>query len=256
MIPHELMVYGGTAFTISTTAIAAATVASIAPANQLWGRVLSRGPADGPPRYALTLDDGPTRGATDRILDTLGELGVPAAFFVVGVNVERCPDLLRRIHNEGHLVGNHTYRHSHYGMMRGPRYWDHEVRRTDDLIASIIGLRPATFRPPMGVKTPFIHGAARRAGQPVVTWNRRALDGVETTTDRILGRLVPTTRPGDILLLHDGVEPNRPRDTAPSVAAVRPLVERLRDRGLEPVRLDRLLGIPAYDDARAPASAG
>jgi peptidoglycan/xylan/chitin deacetylase (PgdA/CDA1 family) len=251
MTAHTLLTYGAAAFGVATAGVAGITCASISPANQLWGRVLSSGPADRGPRYALTFDDGPTHDATDRILDTLGELGVPAAFFVVGMNVERCPDLLRRIHDEGHLVGNHTYHHSHYGMMRGPHYWDREVRRTDERIASIIGVRPATFRPPMGVKTPFIHRAARRAGQPIVTWNRRALDGVETTTERILDRLAPTTSPGDILLLHDGIEPNRPRDTAPSVAAVRPLVARLRDRGLEPVRLDRLLGIPAYDDARA-----
>lgn len=233
--------------------IAAIACLSILPTSRAWGPVLSRGSSDGPPQYALTFDDGPTRGATDRILDALGELGVAAAFFMIGVNIERCPDLLRRIHDEGHLVGNHTYHHSHYGMMRGPIYWAREVRRTDDLIESIIGMRPATFRPPMGVKTPIIHRAARRAGQPVVTWNRRALDGVTTTTDRILQRLVPTTRAGDVVLLHDGIEPNRARDTTPSVAAVRPLVRRLRERGLEPARLDRLLGIPAY--ARLVASA-
>jgi peptidoglycan/xylan/chitin deacetylase (PgdA/CDA1 family) len=130
--------------------------------------------------------------------------------------------------------------------MRGAAYWRAEVQRTDDLIESITGVRPATFRPPMGVKTGFIHRAARRAGKHVVTWNRRAYDGIPTSTDRILDRLVPVTRAGDVLMLHDGIEPNRPRETSHSVGAVRPLIERLRGRGLQPERLDTLLGIPAY----------
>jgi peptidoglycan/xylan/chitin deacetylase (PgdA/CDA1 family) len=246
MTPAQAFTYALPAVAAGGVAFAGVAYVSVRPASRAWGPVLTHGSPDGPPRYALTFDDGPTPGATDRILDTLRDLRVRAAFFVVGVNVQRAPDLLRRVHDEGHLVGNHSYHHSHYGMMRGPHYWRRELRRTDDLIESIIGRRPATFRPPMGVKTPFIHRAARRAGQPVVTWNRRALDGVETTADRILDRLVPATRPGDVLLLHDGIEPNRRRDPAPSVAAVRPLVERLRARGLEPARLDALLGIPPY----------
>lgn len=234
------------AFAASVVGVGVVAYASIRPESQFWGPVLSRGRADGPPRYALTFDDGPTEGATDRILDVLGELGVTAAFFVIGVNVRANPGLLRRMHDERHLIGNHSFHHSHYGMLRGPRYWRREVEETDRLIGEVTGRRPAMFRPPMGVKTYFIHGGARRAGQRVVTWNRRAYDGIPTTTERILGRLVPTTGPGDVLMLHDGVEPNRVRETGPSVAAVRPLVERLRERGLEPARLDELLGVPGY----------
>jgi peptidoglycan/xylan/chitin deacetylase (PgdA/CDA1 family) len=215
---------------------------SIVPQSQFWGPVISRGGVGAGHRYALTFDDGPTAGGTDRILDGLAELNVKAAFFVVGVNVRRSPDLLLRMRDEGHLIGNHTFDHSHYGMMRGPYYWQREIDETDRIVREISGVRMTTFRPPMGVKTWFVHRAARRAGHRVVTWNRRAYDGIPTTTDRILDRLVPDTAAGDILMLHDGVEPNRPRDMSVSVAAVRPLVQRLRERGLEPARLDELIG--------------
>src|SRR5437016_2530000 len=79
------------------------------PSGWLWGKVISRGTKDGPPRIALTFDDGPTPGGTDRILDLLAELKAPATFFVIGQNVEGYPDLLRRIDAEGHLIGNHTF---------------------------------------------------------------------------------------------------------------------------------------------------
>jgi hypothetical protein len=88
--------------------------------------------------------------------------------------------------------------------------------------------------------------AAGRAGHSVVTWTRRAMDGIHTDPRRIVRRLVPRARAGDILALHDGVEPGSAGDRSPTVAAVRPLVEGLRLRGLEPVRLDELLAIPAY----------
>ena len=105
----------------------------------------------------------------------------------------------------------------------------------------------------MGVKTGFIMGAARRRGKAVVTWSRRALDGIATTTERILHRLVPHARAGDVLLLHDGVEPRSHRDPRHTVAALKPLILRLRDRGLAPAPLDDFLSLPAY--AKAPTAA-
>jgi peptidoglycan/xylan/chitin deacetylase (PgdA/CDA1 family) len=212
----------------------------------MWGKVHWRGAAASN-LYALTFDDGPTRGPTDRILDVLGEMKVRAAFFVVGANVRRCPELVARMRDEGHLVGNHTLDHDHYAVFRGRRYWERQLAETDRLIEEAAGLRPAMFRPPMGFKTYYSMRAARRRGQAVVTWNRRAVDGIVTTKERILERMVPNAAGGDVLLLHDGIEPHAlKRDPSATVAAVRPLIERLRDRGLEPAPLDELLGLPAY----------
>src|SRR4051812_47783888 len=155
------------------------------PQSRLWGRVVSRaGPvaADGRPAgVALTFDDGPTPGGTDRVLDVLRAEGVPAAFFVVGRNVDRWPDLARRMDAEGHVVANHTYDHSHYGICRAQWYWDRQVREADAAIERAIGRRPAMFRPPMGFKTGHVTRAARKRGLATVTWSRRAVDGVPTT---------------------------------------------------------------------------
>jgi peptidoglycan-N-acetylglucosamine deacetylase len=224
-----------------------ATYATVAPASSFWGPVVHRGdPARSAGRYALTFDDGPTADSTPRVLDVLAELGVKATFFCIGANVRRNPDIVRRMHNEGHVVGNHTFDHSHYGVMRRQRYWDEQVRTTDELLASIIGVRPALFRPPMGVRTWHTTRAARRYGYTIVTWSRRALDGLPTTAERIVRRLAGPTEAGDILILHDGVEPNVRRDPSASVAAVGPLVRALREHGLEPASLEELTGVRPY----------
>jgi peptidoglycan/xylan/chitin deacetylase (PgdA/CDA1 family) len=221
------------------------------PSSQLWGRTILRAPpaaeAGGSPSVALTFDDGPTDGPTDRVLDLLGGAGVKAAFFVIGQNCRRCPRLLRRIHDEGHLVANHTWDHSHASWRGLRRYWDDQLTRTGDAIAEVVGRRPAIFRPPMGIKTAFTLAAARAAGCATVGWTRRARDGGPTTATAILGRLLGRATAGDILLLHDGAEPNRPdRDPEPTLAALPALLDGLKARGLGAARLDELLGLPGY----------
>ena len=221
--------------------------ATFAPRSTFWGPVISRAP--GETGVALTFDDGPTPGSTDRVLDTLGELKVRAAFFVIGRSVRRWPGLVERMHAEGHLVGNHTLDHSHYGLCRRGGYWKRQVAEADEAIRQVIGVRPTTFRPPMGIKTAHVARAAAAAGHTVVTWTRRAFDGVRTSPEKIVARLGPTAEGGDILLLHDGVEPNATRDPTATVNAIRPLVQQLRDRGLEPRALGEMLGVRPYQAA-------
>ena len=234
------------AATTITAAAGLAAAVSIPPRGQAWGNVISSGPA-GTKDIALTFDDGPTTGATDLILDILDRLHVTAAFFAIGCNVERRPTLLQRIHERGHVIGNHSFDHSHYGYFRSLRYWTDQIARTDAFIEKAIKLRPAMFRPPLGVKTPMIHAAAKRAGQTVVTWTHRGLDGSKLATPKmIVDRFGPVVHGGDILLLHDGIEPNHPRDPAPTLAAIEPIVNDLRDRGFRFVRLNELIGVDPY----------
>jgi peptidoglycan/xylan/chitin deacetylase (PgdA/CDA1 family) len=209
------------------------------PGCQWFGPVTARGPADGPPRVALTFDDGPWPGGTDPILDLLKRLNVRATFFVIGRNVEAHPKLVERIDREGHLIGNHSFDHAALGFLHGQAFWREQLEKTAAAIERCIGKKPTLFRPPLGIKTPAMMKAAR--GYRTITWTRRAMDGLTTTPRRILDRLVPTARPGDILVLHDGVSPQSKRDPTATVRAVEPLVLRLRERGLEPMGLNELL---------------
>ena len=224
------------------------TYATTAPACRFWGPVLSRGEA-GARRLAITFDDGPTPGATDAILDILRDAGVVASFFVIGANVRKHPELLGRVHEEGHLVGNHSFIHSHFGVVRRRPYWRREIVEADEAIEAAIGVRPAMYRPPCGVKTWHTFDAIRETGHVMVNWSRRAIDGLPTTPQRIMRRF-ENLRDGEILLLHDGVEPNIAGASRQATIEVLPmLLEQLRRANLTPVRLDELLDVPAYQSA-------
>jgi peptidoglycan/xylan/chitin deacetylase (PgdA/CDA1 family) len=214
------------------------------PASSVWGPNVSRGKASGPPRVALTFDDGPLPGATDRILALLGELNVKASFFVIGRVAWENSRLLRQIHEQGHIVGNHSFDHIGLGFLYGQNFWQDQIERTDRVIEQEIGIRPKLFRPPLGAKTWMIARAAR--AHTVITWNRRARDGIATRSQRILDRVLPRASAGDIIALHDGVSPQSRRDPIVTVEALRPLIAGLRDRGIEPVRLDELTGVKPY----------
>jgi peptidoglycan/xylan/chitin deacetylase (PgdA/CDA1 family) len=222
--------------------------------SKMWGPVISRG-AEGERSVALTFDDGPLPGSTDRILDALADLNARAAFFVIGRYVRQFPHLVRRMHDEGHVVANHSHEHLHTGLFGRHRYWVAELTRADDAIEQAIGRRPAMFRPPMGYKHWHLMNAAADLGHSVVTWSLRACDVRATPAAAIVERVVEPARGGDVIILHDGTDPClRRQNRSGTVDAVRPLVEGLRRRGLEPARLDDLLRIPAYRDPLVAAS--
>lgn len=235
----------------STLFLMAGTYGMLAPASRMWGPVISRATGN-KPRISLTFDDGPLPGVTDHILDVLGEFEVRVAFFVIGRHAQRWPDLVKRIHDEGHVVANHSWDHHHLGLCGLYRYWELQIGQTDDCIEHIIGQRPALFRPPMGYKHWHVMNAAADSGHAVITWSRRARDVWDSSPNIILPRLA-LANAGDVLLMHDGNNPwMRSQDRSAAPQAVRELITRLRRRGLELTRLDELLKLQAY---QAPALA-
>lgn len=226
------------------------------PRSQVMGPLVYRGqPAEpggnflgrGRGRIALTFDDGPTPDSTPAVLDALRQVEAPAAFFVVGRNVHRHPHLLRRIHDEGHLIGNHSYDHNRQGLWGLNAFWRRQLDRTDDAVFDLVGRRPAMFRPPMGLKHWHMMTEVRYGGHTTVTWTRKARDGGKRPSrkQKIVERL-SKAGDGEVLLLHDGHEPDRPASRAATAEAVVPLVNQLRDRGMRIVRLDEMLGLPGY----------
>ena len=223
----------------SITLGVAATAAVLArgafhPRSRMFCPLVSRLHSSEDSHIALTFDDGPTPNVTERVLEILEGHDMPATFFVIGRHAVQHPDLIRRIRDGGHDLGNHSYCHHRHGLFRQGRYWRDQIRRTDDVIAHAIGYRPAWFRPPMGFKSPAIGSAARETGHGIVTWTRRAYDGHHTSSDAIEKRLVGRIEPGDIVLMHDGFEPGRPRDLLPLVDALPRVLESIRQKGLQP----------------------
>jgi len=181
---------------------------------------------------ALTFDDGPDPTWTPQILDVLRRHGVPATFFVTGVNAASHPALLRRIAAEGHELGNHTTSHSDLGAASRLRA-DWEIRQTQLVLAGAAGRQTALLRLPYSATTRSLDrtawlGARRAAdhGFLVVMADLDPTDWRSPGVDAIVQGATPPDRRGAIVLLHDGGG-NRSQ----TVAALDRLIPRLKDDG-------------------------
>ncbi len=154
---------------------------------------------------AITFDDGPTE-FTPKILDVLQKFDVKATFFCIGKQIEKHPDIFRRIHTEEHQIGNHSYSHSNsFGFFSAQKVKE-ELQKTDLLIEKITGEKNHYFRPPFGVTNPHIAKAVKAVNHQVIGWNIRSLDTVIEDKNKILQRITNKIKPGSIILLHDTSE--------------------------------------------------
>lgn len=148
---------------------------------------------------ALTFDDGPNARYTEALLDGLGERGVRASFFLAGQCIEGNEDTVRRMAEEGHLIGVHCMEHR--DLTKEPE--EEAVRQlmdTASLIGSITGRRPEYVRPPFGKWTSGLREAVPM--EPVL-WSVDSLDWKLQDTGRIVERVLKDTEDGDIILMHD-----------------------------------------------------
>lgn len=182
---------------------------------------------------ALTFDDGPHPEFTPRVLDVLADYGIEAAFFCIGQEVERCPELVRRIQREGHLIGNHSYTHAnHLPLFRIPRM-EEDFLKCSKAIGSITGNAPLWFRPPFGVSNPNIASVVKKMQLRVMGWSLRSFDGSGKNAEKVIRRVQRKLKPGSIILLHDKRED--------SERIVRAIVEYALAQGYCFVRADKYI---------------
>lgn len=181
------------------------------------------------PCVALTFDDGPSPDVTPRVLDILREKNARATFFVVGRQVERHPELARRVSAEGHVVGNHTYSHPPLFCFLSPRRLREEVERAQDVIFGATSVRPRHFRSPVGLRHPILKAALDRMNLAFVLWRLRTYDTRALTPDELRRRILERVRPGAIVLLHDRGGPG----AAAMLTALPDVIDALRARGYE-----------------------
>lgn len=186
---------------------------------------------------ALTFDDGPA-AHTSGILDILRTEAVPAAFFSIGKQAAASPEIVRRWHDEGHIIGNHSYHHSYSFDWQGRDDMATEIRRTNEAINTITGKRPKLFRPPYGVTTPALSQAVNLTNMISVGWSVRSLDTTANDARRLTRRITSKLKGGDIILLHDSV--------ALTASILTTLIQTCRQKGFTFVRLDKMLGVDAY----------
>lgn len=185
---------------------------------------------------ALTFDDGPNPHATPVILDALAARGVRATFFILGRHAERWPDLVRRVAEEGHSVGNHGYYHRKLHL-KSPSYVRDDLERGTYAIERAGGQRPHLFRAPHGFRSPWVSAIAHTLGQSTVGWSLGVWDSDRPGVEVIADRTVNGAKPGSILLLHDGDGYDPEGDRMQTARAVPLVVDRLLAKGMHFVPL-------------------
>ena len=155
-------------------------------------------------QVVLTFDDGPTE-LTPLFLDLLNRYEVKAIFFCIGRQISQYPQIVQRIKDEGHLIGNHTYSHIPQNCFASTAVMTQEIQQTDALLAQL-GIVTPYFRPPYGVTNPHIAKAAKRMGKIVVGWDIRSLDTVIKDETRLWSRVVSKLTQRNIILMHDTSE--------------------------------------------------
>ena len=163
--------------------------------------IISRG-CTGQRVVALTFDDGPDPATTPHLLRLLAAHDVPATFFVVGQRAASYPELIRAILDDGHTIGNHSFRHDSFVAFRGAEKIAAEILMAQRVLEDL-GVRPMVFRPPVGVTYPGLGKVLERLGLVAVTFSCRALDCGNRSLGRLSERILRRARPDDIIMLHD-----------------------------------------------------
>lgn len=208
------------------------TRASACMRSQLLGTALCTLPQSSD-TVALTFDDGPDPAATPMLLDLLREHRARATFFCVGERVRAAPAIVRRMHEEGHALGNHGDRHRWWAPCQFGEHLRRDLLACQLAIADAAGITPIWFRPPFGVRTHATHSTCARLGLQVVGWNVRSLDLPNAAPERVAARVLAQLHSGDIVLLHDG-----DRQPARVVATAARILAGMADRGLRSLSLD------------------
>lgn len=181
---------------------------------------------------ALTFDDGP--GVfTNKLLDTLQQYKAHASFFLIGKNAISYKDVVKRMQNDGHTIGNHSWDHKSLPLLT-PAAIDAELSQTNTEITKITGILPSYMRPPGGALAPNVYAALQRQNMTAVMWSVDTRDWADRNSDIVYNRVVSGAKPGAIIILHDI------HNT--SVDAVPRILKALQRQGYAFVSIDELFG--------------
>ena len=226
---------------------------AVYPRAQLFGPTTCR--TTSPRKLAITFDDGPNPVITPKLLDLLDRYNARSTFFLIGRYARQCPDLMREIVSRGHVIGNHTETHPNL-FLRGPSQIREELRRCQDAIANALNAAPKWFRPPWGLRNPWVARVARELDLRTAMWTLLPSDWRAPTAEWLIPRMQPiasraaqvqpsTGGTGDILCLHDGSHHAQNADRTRTLAALEYWLPRWRDLGLEFATIDQAVHTPA-----------
>jgi len=216
---------------------------AFAPWSNAFGKTYWFGPGKDKV-VALTFDDGPEEPYTSEVLAILQREHVRATFFVIGANVRRYPDATALTARLGNVIGNHSDTHPMALALEPEPVIRAEVDRAEREIHDVAGIYPSLFRPPQGIRSPWLMKVTEEDSLATVTWDDAARDWERRSADDLVTRAVNATTPGAIILLHDGLNLDHHADRTATVEALPRIIEKLRARGYRFVTVPELLHLP------------
>lgn len=185
---------------------------------------------------AITFDDGPNPVYTPQVLEIFAEAEAKATFFMLGEQMDKCPELVKQAFEQGHEIGNHTYTHPKLSRISRAQCID-EIERNEQMVESLTGLRPKVFRPPYLDYSNETLSILKDRGYPMIgALNLEALDWEQPGVEHILSKSMSCVKNGSILIFHDGFG-----DRSQTIEAVRLLVSELTSQGFKFVTVSELL---------------
>lgn len=190
-------------------------------------------------QVALTFDDAPDPRFTPAILDILAKYNVQATFFVVGTRAAKHPAIVKRMQDEGHVIGNHSYDHAILSTL-SPTHYHKQIWQTDSIIKEIVGYSPRFVRPPYGALLPQQVKWGVSEGFTIVNWDVDSEDWRNNpSSDLVMHNIKKTLQPGSIILQHAGGGDGQ--SLAGTIEALPILIALLHGKGFELVTLPDLL---------------
>jgi len=187
---------------------------------------------------AFSFDDGPAENYTLEILQVLKDTGVPAAFFCIGSKIPGNEPQLRTMHEQGHIIGNHSDSHHFWFDLFSWRKMLRDMQTMDERVKHVIGFTPKLFRPPYGVTNPNVKKAIITGSYIPIGWSLRSMDTVTTDEKKLFEKIKRNIKPGAIILFHD---------TSRTTLAILPeLIRFVRGNGYQIIRLDKMINIEPY----------
>lgn len=189
-------------------------------------------------QIAISFDDGPAPAYTPEILKILKEHQVKAAFFCIGKRVQENEALVKQVHEEGHIIGNHSYSHDMWFDLFPSRKMADDLEMMNSATQKIIGVKPKLFRPPYGVTNPNLKKAIQKCNFISIGWNIRSMDTVIKDAQKLLSKVTGSLKPGSVILFHD--------TSKATLDMLSSFILQARSMGYEIVRLDKLLNLEPY----------
>lgn len=189
-------------------------------------------------QIALSFDDAPDTHFTPQVLDALKKENVKATFFVVGNRSEKHPEIIKRIIQEGHAIGNHSYNHPNFAKLDDAAFRE-QITKTDQILKRLIGYRPVIVRPPYGNITEDQIKWLVSQNRKIINWNVDSLDWKGLSAEQVAINVLADIQPGSIVLQHSAG--GKGEDLSGTVKAIPTIIKKLRADGVEFVTIPELL---------------